>query len=115
MNTEYFKEKLLNEKARLEAELGGIGRKNGGEEWQAKNTVDADPAEDSEMADKFEELSLNESIVSTLEAQLKDVDAALEKIAAGTYGVCEVSGDPIELDRLEANPAARTCKTHMNN
>jgi RNA polymerase-binding transcription factor DksA len=32
----------------------------------------------------------------------------------GTYGVCEKSGKPIELDRLMANPAARTCKEMMN-
>ena len=35
-------------------------------------------------------------------------------IAAGTYGTCEVSGEQIEEDRLEADPAARTCKAHMN-
>jgi RNA polymerase-binding transcription factor DksA len=44
---------------------------------------------------------------------LNTVVHALGKIEAGTYGVCEVSGMDIEEDRLEANPAARTCKAHM--
>ena len=33
---------------------------------------------------------------------------ALQKIKAGAYGVCEISGEPIEVERLAANPAART-------
>jgi RNA polymerase-binding transcription factor len=38
---------------------------------------------------------------------LADIDAALAKIEAGTYGVSEDSGAPIPLDRLEAVPWAR--------
>jgi RNA polymerase-binding transcription factor DksA len=33
---------------------------------------------------------------------------------SGSYGKCEVCGKAIEADRLEANPAAPTCKEHMN-
>jgi DnaK suppressor protein len=52
--------------------------------------------------------------VSTLQARLSDVNRALDKIEAGTFGSCEVSNEPIEADRLEANPAARTNKANMN-
>jgi RNA polymerase-binding transcription factor DksA len=46
---------------------------------------------------------------------LNDVKGALTKIAEGKFGMCETGGDhPIEADRLAANPAARTCKEHMN-
>ena len=48
------------------------------------------------------------------ETQLIDVKSALERIEDGSYGVCEISWEQIEEDRLEANPAARTCKEHMN-
>lgn len=54
-------------------------------------------------------------MVTTLQTRLTDVNAALGKIEAGTFGICEVSGEPIEADRLEANPAARTNKANMNN
>ena len=37
---------------------------------------------------------------------LKQIDRALEKIEEGTYGVCEISGDPIPVPRLEAVPYA---------
>ena len=34
------------------------------------------------------------------------IDAALERIDAGTYGFCEETGEPISLRRLEARPIA---------
>jgi len=47
---------------------------------------------------------------------LKDIDAALDKIAHGTYGTCEDCEEKINEKRLEANPVARyciTCKRQM--
>ena len=43
-----------------------------------------------------------------LKAVLAQIDGALERIKAGTYGVSEVSGKPIPLERLEALPYATT-------
>ena len=40
---------------------------------------------------------------------LNEVDAALARFEAGTYGVCETCGDPIEADRLMADPLQRFC------
>jgi DnaK suppressor protein len=37
---------------------------------------------------------------------LRQIDRALEKIAEGTYGVCDISGEEIPLKRLEAIPYA---------
>lgn len=115
MNIDHFREKLLREKGRLEAELKPIGKRVGSAEvWEAKNTVVIDPADDTELADKFEELGINESVIANLEVQHKEIIEALKKIENNNYGICEVGGEPIEEDRLEANPAARTCKAHMN-
>lgn len=118
MDTNHFKQKLQKEKATLEEELSTIGvrDKRSEEVWETKQTIkdqsiNADP---NEVADKIEEYETNDSIKAKLEAQLIDVVDALEKIEKGTYGICEVSNHQIELDRLEANPAARTCKRHMN-
>ncbi|GAA1721351.1 TraR/DksA C4-type zinc finger protein [Isoptericola hypogeus] len=38
--------------------------------------------------------------------------AALDRVADGTYGVCEVCGRPIPEARLEARPAATRCVEH---
>lgn len=43
-----------------------------------------------------------------VEEELRDVNHALEKMANGTYGICEVTGQPIPLERLRVIPTART-------
>ncbi len=50
-------------------------------------------------------LSLNESE----RFRLQEVDEALDRIATGTYGVCEECGGPISLKRLEVRPVAKYC------
>jgi DnaK suppressor protein len=40
---------------------------------------------------------------------LQEIDEALERIEAGTYGVCAVCGEPIPDERLEAVPYATLC------
>jgi phosphoserine phosphatase RsbU/P len=44
---------------------------------------------------------------------LQEVDAALERMDAGTFGLCEVCHDSIESDRLAANPLVRFCLDHL--
>ncbi len=47
-------------------------------------------------------------ILDDLEAELAEIEAAIERIENGTYGVDEVTGAPIDPARLEAVPVART-------
>jgi DnaK suppressor protein len=51
----------------------------------------------------------NEALVIKLVEALNDVEHALGKFAADTYGVCEGCGQPISPARLEAKPEARLC------
>jgi DnaK suppressor protein len=58
-----------------------------------------------------------ERISSTLTARsiassLGEVDRALEKVEAGTFGVCDVCGDRIPVERLEARPFTSRCIRH---
>jgi DnaK suppressor protein len=50
-----------------------------------------------------------EAISAVQRAQLAQVDAALERIEAGTYGTCEGCGVDIPVERLEAMPSAGYC------
>nr|WP_245862630.1 TraR/DksA C4-type zinc finger protein [Phycicoccus duodecadis] len=52
------------------------------------------------------------SLTAGLREHLAELDAAASRIADGTYGRCEVCGEPIAAGRLEARPAARTCVAH---
>lgn len=44
---------------------------------------------------------------------LREVDSALARMEAGAYGLCETCHDPIEPERLMANPLARFCLDHL--
>ena len=50
-----------------------------------------------------------DALSGTLRETLLEVDAALGKLEAGTYGQCEACGEDIAEDRLDAMPAARLC------
>jgi sigma-B regulation protein RsbU (phosphoserine phosphatase) len=45
---------------------------------------------------------------------IAEVDAALERIEGGSFGLCETCHDPIEADRLELNPLCRFCLDHLS-
>lgn len=58
-------------------------------------------------AEKARVLSMVEGVLDTL----REVNAALERIDAGTYGQCESCGKEIPPERLDARPVARLCMT----
>jgi len=116
MNTEHFKEALQKELKLVEGELKTVGVQNpkNSADWEGKEVaMDVTNNESDELGDKMEEYGENRAINDTLEIRYNNIKRALGKIAGGTYGVCEIGGEKIEEDRLEANPAARTCKDHM--
>ena len=52
------------------------------------------------------------ALIGQAEQRLTEIDAAKARLAAGTYGICEVCSEPIAVGRLEARPTARTCVDH---
>lgn len=48
------------------------------------------------------------AILESLEAELAEIEAALQRLDEGTYGVDERTGEPIDPERLAAQPTART-------
>jgi RNA polymerase-binding transcription factor DksA len=109
MNLEHFKNKLLEEKKILEEEIESLGTlRISNENYEAKADEGTDTAENIELANMFEVEENKDAVLDQLEDRLLNVVRALSKIEEGTYGICEVSGEEIEEERLEANPAART-------
>jgi RNA polymerase-binding transcription factor DksA len=75
----------------------------------------AAPDFDENFADSAQvaaEVGENQALAANLRDQLVEVEAAVERIQAGTYGTCEVCGGPIGEPRLEAMPSARFCIAH---
>ena len=115
MDTEYFKNKLEEERGLLEEEIELLGTVADGEhhfDVIGKRGVDA--AESIELADSFALEAQKEALLDQLENRLIDVLSALNKIKNNNYGICEISGSPIEEERLKANPAARTNIANRN-
>jgi len=115
INIPDLKNMLLEEKARLVGELSGVGHKNPEIEgdWEPSAPDLNNPTADiNDVADSIEAFEGNAAIEVELEARLLEVDAALARIEAGTYGICRVCGTAIEDARLHANPAAPTCIAH---
>jgi len=62
-----------------------------------------------EGADEASELEKRLALEERLRESLNEVEHALQKYEAGTYGLCDSCGKPIERARLEAIPQASLC------
>jgi len=117
LNTELFKQSLEKELKSLESDLKTVGHKNidNPKDWEpSSGEVDVNASDIADIADNIENFESNTAVLKQLEKQYNEVKLALSKIKKGTYGTCEVSGEAIESERLEANPSARTCLKHKD-
>ncbi|MBY6036531.1 TraR/DksA C4-type zinc finger protein [Fictibacillus nanhaiensis] len=62
----------------------------------------------TELFEKEKDIALND----LHEKELEDIDAALNSMENGDYGVCKTCGADISKERLEAVPATLYCKEH---
>lgn len=111
------KTKLEEEKTLLKSELKALGVfDTETNDWEAtpEEQTSGPVADENDLADRFEDYEDRNAKVAVLEGRLKAVDAALLRTEDGSYGTCRVGGEPIEADRLEANPAADTCIAHKD-
>lgn len=116
IDTVKYKAMLEKAKGQLESELDRLGNRNPrrAEDWDVRMpNIDTMSADENESADRSEAMQIDSIVLDELEARYRNILRALKKIEDGTYGICEVSGEQIEEDRLEANPAARTTKAHI--
>jgi len=65
--------------------------------------------EEGELATEIVEMEKGLILEKRVRDQLAEVERALRKFDQGTYGLCELCGQPIEPARLEALPRANLC------
>ena len=116
MKTAAYKKRLEEEKVNLESRMGSVGQRNPAvpNDWEIARTEENGEADLVDQADVVVVREQNVAILNDLEARYDSVLAALEHIEKGTYGTCRVCGKKIEEARLDADPAAATCKEHLN-
>ena len=109
IDTDRFRETLLEERGRVEAALQNLHEEN-------SRTLSEDAGEetayDNHLADTATE-TYDRELDYTLEENsghvLAEIDAALDRIANGTYGRCTNCDGQIPVERLEALPWATLC------
>lgn len=108
-----FKSELLNQKQHIEERLNDPAFTP----YSLRDSVDELSLADNHPGDLGTELFEREKDISLhehLRNELIDVEHALQKIENGTFGICEVSGEEIPFERLEALPTARTMVEHAH-
>ena len=75
----------------------------------ARSDATADDEHDPEGPTLAYEWTRLQSVRSETADDIKAVDAALDRVANGTYGICARCGRPIGADRLRARPTAELC------
>jgi RNA polymerase-binding transcription factor DksA len=96
-DTSVVRVQLEDERERLRARLRELG---------AGESFDEGFADSSQVTAERGEL---DALAGALADSLREVEDALQKLDAGTYGACESCGQAIAPARLEAMPAARLC------
>jgi DnaK suppressor protein len=103
-----YRDRLTQERERIQADLDNLGREIValGEDQQVEGSVSNHLADD---ATDVMEQERNLALIGNLQERLHDVERALERLDAGTYGICERCGKPIAPARLDALPFATLC------
>jgi len=107
---EQFENRLLAEKENMERDLNifAVETKDTKSGWKTKKPdFGSDAGNKDERVDEAEEYDIELSLERQFATRLKNINAALEKMAKGTYGVCEKCGKEIETERLKVNPEAQ--------
>ena len=102
LELDYFKNLLLERKKKIEKNI----------KEQILELEDLKSVDISDDAD-FVSLATNsliDSVISNSQLkELKEIDEALKRIKDGTYGICEMCGEPIKKLRLKVKPHAKYC------
>ena len=106
LDVKKFRSRLENERTRLLGEL---------EELKASAKTDEVRREGSPFGKREEEatgsfeLEKRLALEKRIGEELSEIEHALQKFNEGTYGLCDICGQPIGLERLEALPQANLC------
>ena len=102
------RELLLAEQARARQRVAALEREFASLA-EAASAAGTDDEHDPEGATLAFERQHTAALLEAAREQVAAIDAALQRLAAGRYGVCDRCGRPIGAGRLAARPTALTC------
>jgi RNA polymerase-binding protein DksA len=110
IDVESFKTRLLEERERTVKAIAYLHEENRGTtEDEARELSGGSDNHLADIATHTYDRELDSTLEESEEVHLSHVEAALKRIDAGTYGICENCGRPIQPERLEAMPWVTLC------
>lgn len=107
---EEFRNLLLAERGRLQSTVDHIHAEHPGSIEDELGEVGSGTENHlGDTASATFDRAFDEGLEESAQQTLAEIDAALGRLDAGTYGACEVCGKPIVADRLRVIPWARFC------
>jgi RNA polymerase-binding transcription factor DksA len=104
------RDRLTEERGRLQGIKDELGTSRGDEgHHEQKEELSSSIQHPADIGTETFDREKDLTILDSIEGELADVEHALQRLDAGTYGTCEACGRPIGDDRLEAMPATRYC------
>ena len=104
-----LKEALLKEKSELEGQLERIAKPANKEMGDYETSFEELGNDKDDNATEVDQYSQNLSVETSLEKRLQEIIEALAKMETNAYGKCENCQKDIPVERLKANPSAKTC------
>ena len=98
-DTDKIRKKLLAAQAELQKRVNRIHD-------HARNPLNADSAE---QAAELTNLPVVSALENEAMQELADIENAIHRLEAGTYGICTACGEAIGAQRLHARPASAEC------
>ena len=111
IDTAHFRDRLLDERRRVERALAGLRDEHPGSLEDESEEVNGslDTEDMAETASITLGREIDYSLGENSQTVLGEIDAALQRIEDGTYGTCTNCGKQIAVERLEAHPWASLC------
>lgn len=107
---EKYRKRVLEDRARLEADRAALRQRDPGDiQSELSELTDTDFNHPGDNATETMEREKDRALGENIHALLSQIDDALARMDAGTYGVCDNCRKPIGEARLEALPYATLC------
>jgi RNA polymerase-binding transcription factor DksA len=109
MNKATARKRLAGERTRLQGIRDDLQREQDDSAADTGGELSSFDQHPGDSGTETFEMEKNVSLLEQVEDELREVDAALQRVERGTYGTCQTCGRPIGDERLEAMPATRFC------
>ena len=110
IDTDRFRERLLDERRRVEAAIHYLREEHPGSlEDETEESLGGGENHLGDTATATLDREIDYTLEENSEQVLAEIDDALARIESGTFGTCRTCGQPIAPERLEAMPWATQC------